>query len=136
MFRRFEPDRTDVDAPTRLVRHLHVAVFNRKRRLDKQTILPGIIFRAFNRKLEVPNPIPYVRLESPSGLIWEWNEPSEHDYIQGAAVEFAHVVTQGRNIAEADLEVHGPSATAWMDIAQCFAGPPETPPATGLRGWI
>ncbi len=89
-----------------------------------------------NRKLEIPNPIPYVRLESPSGAIWEWNEPSEHDYIKGAAVEFAHVVTQGRNIAEADLEVRGPSATAWMGIAQCFAGPPETPPVAGQRGWI
>ncbi len=88
-----------------------------------------------NRKLDVPKPIPYVRLESPSGAIWEWNEPSQNNYIKGAAVEFAHVVTQGRNIEEAELEVLGPSATAWMDIAQCFAGPPETPPAPGRRSW-
>ena len=88
-----------------------------------------------NRKLEAPTPIPYVRLESPSGAIWEWNNPSEKDYVAGAAVEFAHVVTQGRNIAEADLEVHGPSAHAWMDIAQCFAGPPENPPTPGQRSW-
>ena len=88
-----------------------------------------------NRKLDVPKPIPYVRLESPSGAIWEWNEPSQNDYVKGAAVEFAHVVTQGRNIEEAELEVSGPSAMAWMDIAQCFAGPPETPPAPGRRSW-
>ena len=88
-----------------------------------------------NRKLEIPSSIPYVRLESPSGAIWEWNEPSETDSVIGKAVEFAHVVTQGRNIAEANLDVQGSSANAWMNIAQCFAGPPETPPSVGKRGW-
>ena len=85
--------------------------------------------------LEIPSSIPYVRLESPSGAIWEWNEPSETDSVICKAVEFAHVVTQGRNIAEANLDVQGSSANAWMNIAQCFAGPPETPPSVGKRGW-
>ena len=88
-----------------------------------------------NRQLEIPSPIPYVRLESPSGAIWEWNEPSETDAVIGKAVEFAHVVTQGRNIAETNLDAQGSSANAWMNIAQCFAGPPETPPSVGKRGW-
>ena len=88
-----------------------------------------------NRGLETPSTIPYVRLESPSGAVWEWNEPSETDCVSGSAVEFAHVVTQGRNIAETDLNVVGDAATSWMAIAQCFAGPPEEPPPPGHRAW-
>lgn len=86
-----------------------------------------------NRKLEPPAPVPHVRLQAPSGAVWEWNEPSETNRVAGSAVEFAHVVTQGRNIADVDLEVRGAAADAWMAIAQCFAGPPETPPAPGHR---
>lgn len=88
-----------------------------------------------NRKLAVPQPVPYVNLTAPSGDAWTWNEPSASDHVTGSAVEFAHVVTQGRNIAEVDLEVVGDSATQWMEIAQCFAGPPETPPQVGVRSW-
>ena len=88
-----------------------------------------------NRKLPVPEPIPYVRLDAPSGAVWEWNAPSRDEYVAGSAVEFAHVVTQGRNVADCSLTVAGPVATAWMAIAQCFAGPPEQPPAPGHRAW-
>ncbi|MEM7016686.1 MAG: TIGR03084 family metal-binding protein [Pseudomonadota bacterium] len=86
-----------------------------------------------NRKLEPPGPMPYVKLTAPSGAIWEWGEPSQTEYISGSAVEFCHVVTQGRNIQDVSLEVHGEVATQWMAIAQCFAGPPEQPPAPGSR---
>ena len=88
-----------------------------------------------NRGLETPSPVPYVRLESPSGAVWEWNAPSETDCVSGSAVAFAHVVTQGRNIAETDLNVVGDAAASWMAIAQCFAGPPEEPPPPGHRSW-
>ena len=88
-----------------------------------------------NRKLTVPESKPFVRLESPSGAEWTWNEASDSNYVQGSAVEFAHVVTQGRNIAEVSLQVKGDSAEKWMSIAQCFAGPPESPPEVGIRGW-
>lgn len=87
-----------------------------------------------NRKLEPPGPPPYVRLVAPSGAIWEWNEPSDSDFVRGDAVDFCHVVTQGRNVADTALEVVGPVATRWMSIAQCFAGAPADPPAPGTRG--
>ncbi len=87
-----------------------------------------------NRKLEVPGPPPYVRLVAPSGAIWEWNEPSESECVRGDAVDFCHVVTQGRNVADTALQVTGPVATRWMSIAQCFAGGPVDPPAPGTRG--
>lgn len=86
-----------------------------------------------NRKLEIPGAPPYVRITAPSGEIWEWNDPSEDEYVRGEAAEFCHVVTQGRNVADTGLEVNGAVATQWMDIAQCFAGGPVDPPAPGVR---
>lgn len=86
-----------------------------------------------NRGLPVPAPEPYVRLVAPSGAIWEWNTPSDTDRVEGMASEFCHVVTQGRNIVDTRLKVVGDTATRWMAIAQCFAGPPENPPAPGSR---
>ena len=86
-----------------------------------------------NRGLEVPPDIPYVRLTAPSGEIWEWNPPNPENRVEGLASEFCHVVTQGRNIADTQLEVVGETATKWMAIAQCFAGGPEDPPKPGQR---
>lgn len=86
-----------------------------------------------NRKLEPPGPPPYVRLTSPSGELWEFNEPSTENFVEGDAVEFCHVVTQGRNIQDVNLTVVGEPAEKWMAFAQCFAGPPEDPPAPGSR---
>jgi uncharacterized protein (TIGR03084 family) len=87
-----------------------------------------------NRKQEPPGPPPYVRLTAPSGEVWEWNDPSEEDFVRGAASDFCHVVTQNRNVKDTPLEVVGPVARAWMAIAQCFAGGPVDPPAPGARG--
>ena len=86
-----------------------------------------------NRKLEAPADIPYVRLNAPSGAIWEWNDPAAETSVRGDAVEFCQVVTQVRNIADTNLEVVGDSASRWMAVAQCFAGPPEQPPPAGSR---
>jgi hypothetical protein len=43
------------------------------------------------------------------------------------------VVTQVRNVADTRLKAVGAAAVAWMANAQCFAGPPETPPSPGTR---
>ncbi|MEO2168538.1 MAG: TIGR03084 family metal-binding protein, partial [bacterium] len=81
-----------------------------------------------NRGEEVPGPPPHVRLKAPSGEVWDYGEPSDEEYVKGSAVEFCHVVTQGRNIADVHLEVKGPVATRWMAVAQCFAGGATDPP--------
>ncbi len=86
-----------------------------------------------NRKLEIPGPPPYIRLVAPSGEIWEWNDPSQDEFVRGDAVDFCHVVTQGRNVADTPLEVVGKTATSWMAIAQCFAGGAVDPPKPGER---
>jgi uncharacterized protein (TIGR03084 family) len=91
----------------------------------------GWTFR--NRGQEVPGDMPYVRLTAPSGDTWEWGEPSETERIEGSAAEFCQVVTQTRNVADTALRLTGARAAGWMRIAQCFAGPPEQPPAPGTR---
>lgn len=91
----------------------------------------GWTFR--NRGLKVPASVPGLRLTAPSGEIWEWRAGNEDDFISGPAAGFCQVVTQVRNIADTALTVTGPIATEWMAIAQCFAGPPEDPPAAGRR---
>ncbi|MCF6263818.1 MAG: TIGR03084 family metal-binding protein [Xanthomonadales bacterium] len=86
-----------------------------------------------NRKLDIPKQTPYVRLTSPSGAVWEWSDPDNGNCVQGDASEFCQVVTQTRNIADTNLQVSGDAALKWMEIAQCFAGPPEDQPAPGTR---
>jgi uncharacterized protein (TIGR03084 family) len=85
-----------------------------------------------NRR-EVPAGKPCVRLTSPSGATWTWNDPASPDRVEGDAVDFCRVVTQTRNVADTGLRVSGPVAREWLSIAQCFAGPPEPPPAPGTR---
>ena len=86
-----------------------------------------------NRSLPVPEPQPYVELTSPGGDLWQWNERDPANMVRGSANDFCQVVTQVRNVADTELEVVGDIAQAWMQIAQCFAGPPEDPPAPGTR---
>jgi uncharacterized protein (TIGR03084 family) len=86
-----------------------------------------------NRGLSAPQPPPHVRLVAPGGNLWQWHEGSTSGSISGSALEFCQVVTQVRNVADTGLAVKGDTARSWMAIAQCFAGPPETPPAPGTR---
>ena len=82
---------------------------------------------------EPPGPMPHLVLTAPSGEIWRYGEPSDTERISGQAAEFCQVVTQTRNVRDTALEVRGANAADWMSKAQCFAGPPETPPAAGTR---
>ena len=83
--------------------------------------------------LPVPETMPRLTLTAPSGAVWEYGDANAGD-ITGPAVDFAAVVTQTRALADTGLTVTGPIAETWMSNAQCFAGPPETPPAPGSRG--
>ncbi|MEP3891414.1 MAG: TIGR03084 family metal-binding protein [Hellea sp.] len=78
-------------------------------------------------------PKPYIRLTAPSGAIWEWNDVQEDNKVEGSATEFSQVVTQCRSVGDTSLKMTGDAATTWMNIAQCFAGGAETPPAKGQR---
>lgn len=85
-----------------------------------------------NRQLPVPQPAPHVRLTLPDGEVWTWNEPSDAHYVQGSAQDLCRVVTQRRHVNDTGLR-HAGSASAWLPIAQCFAGAPADPPAPGTR---
>ncbi|MCR9135234.1 MAG: TIGR03084 family metal-binding protein [Alphaproteobacteria bacterium] len=91
----------------------------------------GWSFKVHGR--DVPDELPFLKLTAPSGAVWTFGETGQTDRITGSAVEFAQVVTQTRNVADTGLLVEGPVASQWMADAQCFAGPPETPPAPGTR---
>ncbi len=86
-----------------------------------------------NRGLETPGDPPFLRLEAPSGAIWEYGEPSEDERIDGSALDFCLTVTQVRNVADTALRVRGPIANEWMAIAQCFAGKAVDPPPPCYR---
>ena len=88
-----------------------------------------------NRDEQPPGEAPYVRITAPSGALWEWGEPNDANKVEGSALEFCQVVTQGRNIKDVNLTVVGEPAQKWMAIAQCFAGPPRNPPEPGARAW-
>ena len=86
-----------------------------------------------NRQETPPGPPPHVRLDAPDGTVWSWHDPSEDNLVAGSVEGFCQVVTQTRNVADTDLRVVGETARTWMSLAQCFAGPPEAPPAPGTR---
>ena len=44
------------------------------------------------------------------------------DVVRGPALDFCLAVTQRRPVEATALEVIGPAARDWMDIAQAFAG--------------
>lgn len=83
--------------------------------------------------LPVPDTMPKLDLTAPSGALWEFGDAAG-GRITGTATDFAAVVTQTRALADTGLQVQGALAETWMANAQCFAGPPETPPAPGTRG--
>jgi len=72
-----------------------------------------------------------IEVVSPAGQTWSWGPPDAADRIRGAALDLALVVTQRRHPADTALVVTGPTASAWIGIAQSFAGPagPGRPPA-------
>lgn len=87
----------------------------------------GIGARAFsfvNRGLEVPQAPIRVELVSPDGEVWTWGPDGAADVVRGPAMDFCLLVTQRRHRDDVDLTVDGPAASAWIAIAQAFAGTP------------
>lgn len=84
------------------------------------------------QSLSVPDAMPQLTLTAPSGEVWTFGEENAAT-ITGPAVDFAAVVTQTRAFADTALTTTGETAQTWMTHAQCFAGPPETPPVAGTR---
>lgn len=74
--------------------------------------------------LALPDDGVRVELDTSDGETWTWGE-STSDVVRGDALDFCLVVTKRRRPDDTALEVTGPLAREWIDIAQAFAGPPS-----------
>jgi uncharacterized protein (TIGR03084 family) len=72
--------------------------------------------------LAVPDEPIRVDLEAPDGSRWTWGEDTAANSVTGTALDFCLLVTQRRHLSDTDLVVSGPVASAWMSLAQAFAG--------------
>ena len=94
----------------------------------------GVRAAAFNfasHGMALPEAPIRVELRGPDRDSWTWGPDAATDVVRGSALDFCLVVTQRRHIGDTRLEVEGPVATAWMEIAQAFAGPPGPGRAAG-----
>ncbi|WP_370290772.1 TIGR03084 family metal-binding protein [Nocardioides sp.] len=76
-----------------------------------------------NRGREVPAAEPRIELVAPSGETWTWGSEDAEERLTGSAVDLCLLATQRVHRADTDLVATGPGVDAWLDIAQCFAGP-------------
>nr|BEK65006.1 TIGR03084 family metal-binding protein [Kitasatospora purpeofusca] len=65
-----------------------------------------------------------VELTAPDGALWTWGPEGAADRVAGPALDFCLLVTQRRHPDDLALTAVGEVATAWLPIAQAFAGPP------------
>ncbi|MDY0813647.1 TIGR03084 family metal-binding protein [Kitasatospora purpeofusca] len=65
-----------------------------------------------------------VELTAPDGGLWTWGPEGATDRVGGPALDFCLLVTQRRHRDDLALTAVGEVATAWLPIAQAFAGPP------------
>jgi uncharacterized protein (TIGR03084 family) len=87
----------------------------------------GVRTRIFSfavRGETAPEAEPRVTLTGPSGDVWTWGPEAGPEAVTGPAYDFCLLVTQRVHRADTDLVATGPGADRWLDIAQCFAGPP------------
>lgn len=87
----------------------------------------GVRTRGFSfvtRGQEVPPADVLVTLTAPSGETWTFGSQDAPETVTGSAYDFCRLVTQRVHRDDTDLVAHGDGASAWLDIAQAFAGPP------------
>jgi uncharacterized protein (TIGR03084 family) len=98
--------------PTERLRHIA--------RLGHRTITHSFLIN------NLPPPVGDIRVEldGPGGATWTFGEEGAPDIVWGPAEDFCLVVTQRRHVADTTLTAVGPMATAWLPIAQIFAGTP------------
>lgn len=65
-----------------------------------------------------------IDLVAPDGDVWAFGPEDAEQTVTGSALDLCLLATQRINRADTDLVATGPDADTWLDIAQCFAGPP------------
>ncbi len=85
----------------------------------------GLRTRGFayaNRGLTAPAEPVALELTGPDGSTWAFGAGEQR--VTGPALDFCLLVTQRRHRDDLALLAHGDAADDWLDVAQCFAGPP------------
>ncbi len=65
-----------------------------------------------------------VELQAPDGSTWSFGDERAQERVTGPAEDFCLLVTQRRHRSDTALVATGGAASEWLDIGQCFAGPP------------
>ncbi len=81
-------------------------------------------FAFHTRGLTPPDAEFRVELTAPSGEVWSWGPEQAAPRVAGPAYDFCLLVTQRVHRDDTALLAVGTDADRWLDIAQCFAGPP------------
>lgn len=81
-------------------------------------------FAFANHRLPAPKEEFRVELVAPSGALWAWGPETATQRVQGPAYDFCQLVTQRIHRQDTALSATGADAQRWLEIAQCFAGPP------------
>lgn len=98
--------------PTDRIRHIaHLAVRTRD-------------FAFLTNSLAPPAGEFRIDLVAPDGDVWAFGPEDAEQTVTGSALDLCLLATQRINRADTDLVATGPDADKWLDIAQCFAGPP------------
>lgn len=98
--------------PTNRIRHVaHLAVRTRD-------------FAFVTHSLTPPAGEFRIDLVAPDGDVWAWGPEDAAQTVTGSALDLCLLATQRVHRADTDLVATGPEADQWLDIAQCFAGPP------------
>jgi uncharacterized protein (TIGR03084 family) len=87
----------------------------------------GVRTRGFSyvaRGRTAPDAPVTVELAAPDGSTWSFGDAGADERVTGPAEHFCLLVTQRRHRADTALQATGAHAAEWLDIAQCFAGPP------------
>jgi uncharacterized protein (TIGR03084 family) len=98
----------------------------------------GVATLGFSFRLRgqlVPDDPVRVVLTAPDGSAWEWGPVDAGNRVEGPALDFCLLVTQRRHRDDTGLQANGAVASAWLDLAQAFAGPPgpgRPPRSSGL----
>ena len=85
----------------------------------------GVRTRGFsyvNRGRTAPDVPVAVELTAPDGSTWSFGDGEQR--VTGPAEDFCLLVTQRRHRGDLALTAQGDAADEWLDLAQCFAGPP------------
>jgi uncharacterized protein (TIGR03084 family) len=108
--------------PTARLRHVaHIGVRTRD-------------FAYLNRGMTPPAEPFRVELHGPDGELWTWGPEDAAQRVTGPALDFCLLVTQRVHQADTAVVAVGEDATAWLTVAQAFAGPAGKGREIGSRG--